>query len=325
MACRVWTDMEWVPEARDYARRQGWTVVSGSATGAEPMESVDAVVAGALVVGDAAFFARAPRLRVLARSGAGYDRIDLAAATAAGVAVVHTPEAPTTSTAEFALLLMLAVRRRLVAGVQRLSTGGWSGDPALAGEDLAGRTLGIVGLGRIGSRVAELARALQMEVQAFDPARSGWPVEVRRMEDLDTLCATSDIISLHAPSMPETYHLFDAVRLARCKPGAVLINTARGSLVDEAALAAALQSGALSGAGIDVWEPEPPAADHPLRGLPNVVATPHMAAMTRDGRRRSQLAALTQVAEVLGGRRPAHLLNPAVWTRRRGQEPPGAS
>lgn len=318
MPAIVWTDFEWMPEAREYAAEREWIVRRGAPRGWEGVEEADGIVAGALVRGDAALFARAPHLRVFARTGAGYDAVDLEAATAAGVAVVNTPSAPTESTAEFAVLLMLAVQRRLIAGVDRWREGGWSGDGALIGGDLAGRTLGIVGLGRIGTRVAELARAFGMKVQAYDPVRDGWPSEVGRIDDLEALCRTSDIISLHLPAGPTTRHWFDATRLAQCKPGAVLINTARGALVDEVALAEALRRGALGGAGIDVWDPEPPARAHPLRALPNVIATPHMAAMTCEGRRRSHLTALAQVADVLADRRPEHLLNPAVWTCRRG-------
>lgn len=315
----IWTDIDLVPEARRLlashpARLQ--VEPEGSLAG---VEHADAAIVGSRLIGDATFFGRAPRLRVIARCGIGYDRIDLDAATTAGVCAINTPDAPTESTAEFAITLMLACTRRLMAGAGPLSRGQWSQGPALIGSDLAGKILGLIGCGRIGRRVAEIAQALRMEVHVFDPFAAPLPANLTRVSSLPELLARSDIVSLHAPSTPANRHLIGAAQLAGCKPGAILINTARGPLIDEAALYQALCSGRLGGAGLDVWDPEPPGADAPLLRLPNVVATPHMAASTREGRERSHRSAATQVLQVLRDEQPPSLLNPEMWSQRRSK------
>lgn len=313
----VWTDIELVAEARKLFADAGATLEVHAEDDIAGLTAADGLIAGSRLIADAGFFAAAPRLRVIARSGIGYDRVDVAAATAAGVCAVNTPDAPTESTAEFTVALLLAVSRRLLAGSVPLAAGRWVQGASVIGGDLAGKSLGLVGCGRIGRRVAEIARALGMQVQAFDPLQPVLPPETRRAPDLASMLATSDVVSLHAPATPGTRHLLDATAFARMKPGALLINTSRGPLVDETALLAALESGRLGGAGIDVWDPEPPAASHPLLRHPLVVATPHMAAATREGRQRSHVTAARQVAQVLRGEQPTHLLNPDVWPRRR--------
>ncbi len=313
----IWTDIDLVPEARrllaDFPARLQ-VEPDGSLAG---VDQAEAAIVGSRLIGDAAFFSRASRLRVLARSGIGYDRIDVNAATAAGVCAINTPDAPTESTAEFAIALMLASARHLMVGAVPLSRGQWSQGSPLIGCDLAGKNLGLVGCGRIGRRVAEIAHALRMEVYVFDPFAVSLPPNVRRVPALPELLGHSDFISLHAPSTAANRHLIGAAQLAQCKPGAILINTARGPLIDEAALYHALNSGHLAGAGLDVWDPEPPHPDAPLLRLPNVVATPHMAASTREGRERSHMSATTQLLQVLHDEQPPCLLNPAVWPRRR--------
>lgn len=313
----IWTDIDLDAEARRVIAAAGHHLVAPPHSDDRGIEGADGAIVGSLLTGDMALFARAGRLRVIARSGIGYDRIDLAAATAAGVCVVNTPEAPTESTAEFAITLMLAVARRLPAGATPLSTGRWTQGAAIIGTDLAGKTLGVVGCGRIGRRVAEIARALGMDVQGFDPFLTVLPPGIRRAPDLATLLASSHVISLHVPASPANRHLIDRAALARLPAGAIVINTARGPLVDEAALLAELESGRLGGAGLDVWDPEPPRYDHPLLRHPLVIATPHMAAATHEGRRRSHVRAAEQVVQVLRDESPAHLLNPDVWPRRR--------
>lgn len=315
----VWSDIDLVPEARELLARDAVTVVIQPGQAPSDVDTIDAIVAGSLLQGDAAFFARASRLQAIARSGIGYDRIDVDAATAAGVCAINTPDAPTESTAEFALTLMLAVARKLSLGAGPLAAGEWKQGGALVGFDLAGKTLGLVGCGRIGRRVAELAQAFRMDVQVFDPFASNLPPSVRRVANLADLLASSDVISLHAPLSAATRHLLGPAEFSRIKPGAILINTARGPLIDEAALLEALRTGRLAGAGLDVWDPEPPASDNPLLRLTNVVATPHVAAFTQEGRRRSHVAATAQVLQVLRGEQPPFLLNPAVWSRRRGR------
>lgn len=314
----VWTDIDLVLEARTLLADAGATLTVRDEGDLAGVEHAEGIVAGSRLTADAAFFARAARLQVIARSGIGYDRVDVAAATAAGVCACHTPAAPTESTAEFALTLMMAVARRLPAGAASLSAGQWVQGPAIIGVDLCGKTLGLIGCGRIGRRFGEFAQALGMTVQTFDPLLAVLPPGIRRATDLAALLATSDVVSLHLPASPATRHLIGRDALAAMKPGAILINTARGPLVDESALLAALQGGKLAGAGLDVWDPEPPASDHPLLRHPAVIATPHMAAATREGRYRSHTTATCEVLAVLQGAAPQHLLNPAVWPNRRG-------
>ncbi len=321
----IWTDIDLIPEARHELTAAGFILHLRKEGVTDGLEQASGFLVGSLFPGDAALFARAPCLQVIARSGIGFDRIDVDAATAAGVCAVNTPEAPTESTAEFTITLMLAVARRLTIGVVPLSAGRWTAGRALMGFDLAGKTLGLVGCGRIGRRVGEIAAVLGMNVQAFDPYAPHLAASWRRVTDLNELLASSDVVSLHVPASPSTRHLIGSESLARMRSEAILINTARGPLVDEQALLAALNNRRLAGAGIDVWDPEPPALDNPLLSHPLVVATPHMAANTREGVRRSQVTAARQVCQVLRGEQPPHLLNPSVWPHRRGAASTGVS
>ena len=318
----VWTDVTLRPQALELLSGAGARVHSATGGPQTGLTGADAMIVGARLAGDEALFRQAPRLQVIARVGIGVDRIDVAAATRAGVCVVNTPEAPTESTAEFTIALMLAVARRLTIGAAGVAAGGWIEDARVLGFDLAGKTLGLVGCGRIGRRVAEIAGALHMRVVAYDPYAAEWPESVQRVVSLDELLPVADVISLHAPATAETRHLLGARQLEQCKTGAVVINAARGPLIDEVALLAALETGKIRGAGLDVWDPEPPRVDHPLRTHPRVVATPHMAAFTEEGKERSHDAAARQVLEVLAGQQPASLVNPVVWPKRRCPEPP---
>ena len=233
--------------------------------------SVDFVVTGKA---SAAFIEAGTRLKLIQHPGVGLDKIDLVAAARRGVPVATCPHATTESVAEHTLMLMLAVSRRLVEVHHALGAGRWlMWERRLVSHNLRGRTLGIVGAGRIGRAVARLAGAFGMNVQVFDM------VDVKELKrvSLEELYATSHIISLHVPLMPETRGMIGAKEFARMKRGAILINCARGELVDETALHAALISGQLGGAGIDVFEREPPDAGNPLLHLPNVIATPHTA------------------------------------------------
>jgi D-3-phosphoglycerate dehydrogenase len=280
----------------------------------------DAAIVSAKASYDADVFAHATRLKAIARTGIGYDNIDVPAATAAGISVINTPDAPTESTAEFAIALMLAVARRITTADRNAKAGSWKVDADVMGFDLAGKTLGLVGFGRIARRVAEIARALRMEVLAFDPF-----VPIGRMAaagatpcaDLPELLPAVQVLSLHAPLSTDTRGLIGTEQLALLRPGAIVINTARGALVQESALLAALESGRLAGAGLDVWEREPVSSDHPLFRHPRVVATPHMAAYTEEGRRRSHTAAAQMVLDALRGDIPATLVDPSVWPKRR--------
>ncbi len=282
--------------------------------------AADAAIVGVQRNWDAAAFAGAPRLKVVARTGIGYDNVDVPAASAAGVCAINTPDAPTESTAEFALALMFAVARRVATADHNAKVGVWKLDPSVMGFDLSGKTLGLVGFGRIARRVTEMARAIRMRVCAFDPMVPAETVRAAGAEpcgSLDELLRQTRVLSLHAPLTPATRKLISTEQLTLLPTGAILINTARGPLIDDAAVLAALESGYLAGAGIDVWEREPVAADHPLFRHPRVVATPHMAAYTDEGRRRSHVAAAEGVLAVLRGERSPLLIDAAVWERRR--------
>lgn len=317
---QFWTDVVIEPEAHRLLLAGGFlSEPHHRAAGTDPLagiEQADVAVVGSAFPGTAATFARAHRLQAVVRVGIGYDNIDLAAASAAGICAVNTPEAPTESTAEFTIALLLAVARRVALADRRMRAGRTALGPELQGMDLAGKTLGLVGCGRIGRRVAEIARAFRMSVQAFDPLVTSAPEGIALCPDLSALLATSDVVSLHVPLLPETHHLINPRTLALMKPGALLINAARGAVVDATALHEALRTGRLAGGGLDVWDPEPPAPGHPLLQFDNVVAAPHIGAYTTEGRGRSHGTAVQQALMVMRGERPPALLNPAAWPPR---------
>ncbi len=266
----------------------------------EDLADADGVIAGATRPWNAAAFALGPRLKVISRTGVGYDNVDVAAARAAGVVACYAPAAPSVSTAEHTIALIMAVTKRLHAQ-HADALAGKAGGPAL-GLELDGATLGLVGLGRIARRVAQVGVALGMSVVAYDPFVADGSVAGVSMVDLATLLATCDVVSLHAPATPETLGMFDAATLQAMKPGSYLINCARGGLVDQQALLAALDSGHLAGAGLDVTEPEPLPVGHPLLVHPNVLVTPHMASSTVAGRRRLYEQGIDNALAVIEGR-----------------------
>ena len=276
-------------------------------------ESADGAVVGSDLPWDDDTCRRLPQLKVVARSGIGYDNVDVAACAAHGVAACNTPDAPTVSTAEHALALMLAVAKRLKISEGRLTASAASGPRNIMGAgalELDGRTLGLVGCGRIGSLLGRYTEALGMTVLVHDPYLEAAPVG--ELVDLDQLWASADVVSLHAPATPETRHLINSASLAAMRPGVVIVNCARGALVDQEALLAALDSGHVSGAGLDVTEPEPLPSDHPLLGRGNVVVTPHVASSTTVGIVRLVGQALEQALIWLRGETPEHLLDPAA-------------
>jgi len=254
--------------------------------------------------------AACPRLRVIGRHGAGLDNVDLQAATEAGIPVTYTPSAPTDSVAELTIGLIVAVARRIADAHQAVREGIWHRERFM-GMELAGKILGIIGFGSIGRAVARIARAMGMRVVAFDPYVSRWPRGVRPAP-LPELLQRADVVTIHAPLTPETKGLLGRAELSRMKPGAILVNTARGGILDEEALVQALREGRLGGAGIDVFSREPLPVDHPLLYAPNVVLTPHIGAMTEEAQRRMALTVVQDVLRVLSGGRPEHLVNPEV-------------
>jgi D-3-phosphoglycerate dehydrogenase len=281
----------------------GWTV--DARTGRSPgdlaaaLADADALIVRSATRVDAALIAAAPRLRVIARAGTGVDNVDVEAASARGILVLNAPGANSVSVAEHTFALMLACARHLPRADALVKAGRWE-KRSLVGLELRGKTLGIVGLGRVGQEVAARAIAFGMSVVAHDPFISEQVAAALGVElaDLDEVCGRADFLTLHLPATPATRKLVDAARLARCKPGVVIVNTARGELVDEEALRAAIESGRVAAAGLDVFDPEPP-ADTRLVGLPQVVATPHVAASTREAQELVGLETATSVIEFL--------------------------
>ncbi|MBS1120908.1 MAG: D-isomer specific 2-hydroxyacid dehydrogenase, NAD-binding protein [Deltaproteobacteria bacterium] len=260
---------------------------------------------------DAAVLERAPGLRVIANCAVGIDNIDLAAATASGIAVTNTPDVLTEATAELAFALMLAAARRLGEGERLVRSGAWGGWALdqLLGVQLYGKTLGIVGFGRIGQALARRALGFGMEVLYADPHDVlGSPA---RRVPLDEVFARADALSLHCPLTAETYHVVDARRLALMKPTALLVNTARGDCVDEAALIDALTAGRLAGAGLDVYTNEP-RIDPRLLSCPRLVLAPHIGSATTEARTQMAQLCADAVIAVLSGRRPPNLVNHEV-------------
>jgi phosphoglycerate dehydrogenase-like enzyme len=256
---------------------------------------------------------RAPQLRVIARTGIGVDGVDEAEATRRRIAVCNAPDGPTVSTAEHTVALLLAVCKRLPLAQARLRSGDADLYARHVGMELDGATLGLVGYGRIARRVAVAARGLGMRVAIFDPYLREEPVDVDVCASLDELLSSADLVSLHIPLTAGSVAMFGAREFARMRDGAVFVNTARGRLVDHASLLAALESGKLFGAGLDVTDPEPLPSDHPLLGRDDVVVTGHVASATWATKRRLLRTAYDQVIQVLDGERPPHLVDPAAW------------
>jgi D-3-phosphoglycerate dehydrogenase len=271
-----------------------------------------------------AAIAAAARLEVIGRAGAGVDTIDVDAATERGIIVMNTPGGNTTAVAEHTLALLLALARRISVADATLKAGRWE-KSRLQGVELLGKTLGILGLGRIGSEVARRALAFRMQVIAYDPYLTREAAERLGVEsvELDELLARADFLTIHAPLTGDTRRLLGEVELARMKPGVRLVNCARGGIVDEAALARALASGHVGGAGLDVFEQEPPPPDHPLLRFEQVVATPHLGAATDEAQSAVALAIADQVADVLVRGIVTNAVNlPAVDAETRREQAP---
>ena len=232
--------------------------------------------------------ARAPALRIIGRAGTGVDNIDVDAATRHGVLVLNAPGANTISAAEHTIALLLALQHRIVGAAASMTEGRWE-RARLGGTESYGKCLGLVGFGRIGARVAEIARALGMRVVAHDPLLPPERLAEGGAEPLalDALLATADVVSLHLPLTEDTRHLIDRARLAAMKRGAILVNAARGGLIDADALLDAVESGQIGGAALDVFEIEPLPADSPLRRSERLLLTPHLAASTREAQARA--------------------------------------
>jgi len=253
----------------------------------------------------------ASRLKAISRWGVGYDAIDVPAATRQGIVVAYTPGLLDETVADFAFSLLLAIARRIHVGHPAMMQGRW--EPAW-GTDVHGKTLGILGCGRIGQAVARRASGFSMKLIAYDlkPSPDAEKLGVRFVT-LEELLAQSDFLSLHAALTPENHGLLNESRLRMMKPSAYLINTARGALVDEAALARALQEGRIAGAALDAFVTEPLPADHPLHHAPNVLLTPHLASFARETGERVSNAAAQAIIHLMNGTRPRWVVAPQVF------------
>lgn len=267
-----------------------------------------------------ALLERCPNLLIVSSNGSGVDTIDVEACTAAGVLVVNQAGGNAEAVAEHAMAMILSLLKR-IGESDRLLRRGWSGARTdLIGRNLEGRTVGIIGLGYIGRRMAAICRdVFACRILAFDPYVD--PDEIRRRKAepvaLETLLEASEIVTIHCPLTRETRGMIGRDELARLPAGALLVSTARGGIIDEPALVDALQSGTVAGAGLDVWEREPPPADHPLLAFDTVIASPHMAGVTTDSRAMMARYAATQLIDLFDGKPPARPVNPEVADRYR--------
>ncbi|MFO1500819.1 MAG: phosphoglycerate dehydrogenase [Verrucomicrobiota bacterium] len=251
----------------------------------------------------------AARLKVISRWGVGYDAIDIPAATAAGIVVAYTPGLLNETVADFAFALLLSMARRVHLGHLHMSQGEWKG---VWGHDVFGKTLGILGCGRIGKAMARRGAGFNMRILGHDICPESGPLAMQYVS-LDELLAESDFVSLHAALTPDNRGLLSEAQLRKMKPTAYLINTARGALIDEGALARALEEGWIAGAALDAFTVEPLPADHPLRRAPNVLLTPHLASFARETGERVSSTAAQAIVDFLHGRRPQFVVNPAVF------------
>ncbi len=258
---------------------------------------------------------QSPNLLCASSSGAGFDPVDLAACNRHGVLVVNQSGCNADSVAEHTLGLMLSAKHRITESDRVMRAAAYTTREDLMGNEIRGLTVGIVGMGNIGRRVAHLAKAFGMQVVAHDPNLSNEEIQKRGAVPVsfNDLLKQSDVVTVHCPRTPETLNYFGAEQYRTMKPGAVFLSTARGGIHDETALYAALRDKHLSGAGLDVWSVEPPARDNPLLSLPNVTATYHTAGVTHEARRNAATMAADQIQTLLRGERAPRIINPEVW------------
>ena len=257
------------------------------------------------------------RCKIIARYGIGVDNVDLPAATRAGILVTNVPDYCVDEVSDHALALLLALARQIVAADRAVKGGVWNVVPHAGILRLRGQTLGLLGFGKIARLLASKTQALGMKVLAYDPYVDSAAIERQGVEaaSLDRLLVEADVISIHVPLSPETRNLIGQRELARMKPTAFLINTSRGGIVDEEALAETLKAGRIGGAALDVLSAEPPSADHPLRHAPNVILTPHLAFYSRESVVELQTKAAEEVARALKGEPPRSPVNREVLAR----------
>ncbi len=312
----VWFEREILVDLRPGVAARATILGPASATPDDPYRGLPAAagIVASQHIYSGELMDLAPGLRVISRTGIGYEKVDVAAATERGIAVCNTPDAPTVSTAEHTIALLLMVAKNIKQSESELKGGGSDFYSRHVGIELEGLTLGLVGYGRIARWVAGFARAFGMRIAAFDPyLGTDAFADATRCDTLEQLAASADVLSLHIPLTTDNANVIDNDLLSAMKPGSILINTARGGLVDLAALEGSLESGHVFGAGLDVTNPEPLPPDHPLLKRLDVVITPHVAAGTAGAKRKIFNTAFEQVMQVLDGTRPQHLVNPQVW------------
>jgi len=255
---------------------------------------------------------KAPNLKVIARHGIGVDLIDMEAATEHGIMVVNTPDAATVSVAEHVVMLILALSKKMIFADRELKKGNYSVKDKYMPDDVEGKTLGLIGFGKIGKEVAKRCIGLGMDVIAYDPYTNQAAFDsmgVEKAASMESLLEQSDFVSLHTPLSPQTHHLLGEAQFKLMKESAYLINCSRGQVVDEAALIGSLQKKIIAGAGLDVFEKEPPEADNPLFCMDNVIATPHSSSLTVNGKIKMAVGAAEQLLKVLRGEAPDYLVN----------------
>jgi D-3-phosphoglycerate dehydrogenase / 2-oxoglutarate reductase len=267
---------------------------------------------------DADLLARAPNLLIVSSNGAGFDPVDVAACTAAGVLVVNQSGGNAHSVAEHALGMLLTLSKRIIEADRALRRDPNVNRNALMGTEAQGKTIGIVGIGNVGRRIAALCNGLLgMKVLAYDPYLAADEIAARGAEkvELDDLLRRSDYVSISCPLTPDNRGMIGAREFALMQPHAYFITTARGFIHDEDALLGALRNKSIAGAGLDVWSKEPPPPDHPLLQFDNVLASPHTAGVTKEARENMGRIAAEQMLDMLDGKRPPRLINPEVWPR----------
>lgn len=289
-------------------------VVKGSPENVrEQLQDVDGVIIRSATKLTAEVLEGQPRLKVIVRAGVGVDNVDLDAATREGIIVMNTPAGNTTSTAELAFALMAALSRNIPQAAATMKAGGWD-RKKFTGSQLAGKTLAVIGLGRIGLTLAKRALAFEMKVIGYDPFLSEERAREHGIElfrEVDDVIDKCDYISVHTPLTPETKGLINAERMKKMRPGARIINCARGGIVDEADLIEAVKNGTIAGAGLDVYPQEPPAADDPIRGVDNIITTPHLGASTEEAQEAVAVEAADIITAFLVNNEVRHAINMA--------------
>lgn len=286
----------------------------------ENAAGADVLVPGGVKVDGELLDRLGPNLKLVAKPGIGVDNVDIPAATERKVLVTNTPDAPTESTAEHAVALLMAVAKRVMVGDMFLRNDRSIPRTEMIGTELLGRTLGVIGYGRIGRRVAEIcASGLRMNVLVYDPYLTGdvpTPERVTLTDDRDELLRQAQFVTVHVPLTPATRHYIGEREMRLMAPGSYLVNASRGPVVDETALTRLLQAGHFAAVGLDVFDPEPPNPDNPLLKMRNVVVTPHIASSTDRGIYAMMHGVADQVIQVINGERPTYLLNPEAWPGR---------